>query len=466
MLFNRPEFHEPVVDGVRAIAVGWVLILHIVFFHFGAFPDRILEIFSSPSTQWIRQGVLGVDLFFVISGYLIGTILLKEYRKTNRINLRLFYARRFLRLTPVYVVVMCMGIYFLRNVPKSAILVDIAPSGNVEHAWTNLLYINNFVTVHKQYMVWCWSLAIEEQFYLIAPVFLLLVVGRSRRPLTWMLFLLLLSGFIRFAIIRAFDFVPPYNDRPDMHSWSLRFDVIYDKLHVRYGGLLAGVVGAYCSLFHREAVRRFFGDAGRATLTAISSLIVFGCVASTSFGAAWFESLPKPVSQLIDSHHRDLFSIGVLLIILVAIHGQGMLAATINRILSARVLYPISQLSYSIYLLHEMFMLWLFPKTTPILVQSFGLGPNGVLVVNGLGVSLLTVLTATLLYVGVERPCMELRKSRLLIRHLSRPEPEMVFQSYRSDGGLTLSTAHSNKGPEFMTGLITDCADAPIDVTH
>ena len=126
-LFNRPEFHDPVVDGIRAMAILWVFICHVVFFHFGTYPERVLEIFNSSFTQWIGQGALGVDLFFVISGFLIGTILLKELRNTSRIEMRRFYARRFLRLMPVYIVVRCM------EFRKSAWFVSIFPSRARKH---------------------------------------------------------------------------------------------------------------------------------------------------------------------------------------------------------------------------------------------------------------------------------------------------------------------------------------------
>jgi peptidoglycan/LPS O-acetylase OafA/YrhL len=132
ILWHRPASRESVIDGVRAIAILWVFVLHIVFFHFGTFPEKVQGIFASPWTQWMRQGTMGVDLFFVISGFLIGTILLREYAKTSKIDLRRFYARRFLRLIPVYVVVIFISIYFLQNIPKSAVLMDIAPSGNAE----------------------------------------------------------------------------------------------------------------------------------------------------------------------------------------------------------------------------------------------------------------------------------------------------------------------------------------------
>jgi peptidoglycan/LPS O-acetylase OafA/YrhL len=423
-LFDRPDFHEPVVDGIRAIAILWVFVLHVVFFHFGAFPDFVLGIFNSRATQWIGQGDLGVDLFFVISGFLIGTILLKELQRTGRIDFRRFYGRRFLRLIPVYTVVMILGVYFLRNIPKSAILLDIAPSGNVECAWANILYVNNFITIGKQYMGWCWSLAIEEQFYLIAPIFLLMVVGRMRRPITLMLLLLLASGIIRLAIIRTYDFVPPFNDPPDTPAWSLRFDVIYDKLHVRYAGLLAGVIGAYFSLYHKERMSSFFASAVRSNVIGVASLVTFWLVATMSFGADWFIRCPKLLAQTIHSHHRDIFSIAVIFIILIAIHGRGFLARLLKSMLSTRLLFPIAQLSYSVYLLHEMFMLWMFPKTTPWLTDTVGLTPSSVLFVNGVAVTILTFSVSSFLYVTVELPCMEFRKSKMFRRLFAKSELE------------------------------------------
>ena len=415
-LFERPAYHEPVLDGLRAIAVLWVFVYHIYFFHFGVFPEQIIEIFSSFSTQWIGQGDLGVDFFFVISGFLIGTILLKELNNTGCIQIRLFYARRFLRLIPVYVVVMGMGFYFMRNIPKSAVLLDIPPSGNIENAWANLLYVNNYLSITKQYMGWCWSLAIEEQFYLITPLFLLMVVGRSYRPLHWMLVLLLLSGIIRFLIIYRYDLGHAFNVPPDSPAWSFEFDVIYDKLHVRYAGLLSGVLGAYISIFHQELTEKCFGHSGRSTLIGTVSALIIGAIAFSSLGGQWFEGMPELLRKLIYAYYKDAFSIATLLMILVAIYGRGWLADLFKRLLSLKVLYPISQLSYSMYLVHEMYMLWLFPKTVPILSASWGLEPNSIILFDGVLVTLMTVLTAAVLYVTVERPCMEFRNTAIFKR--------------------------------------------------
>jgi peptidoglycan/LPS O-acetylase OafA/YrhL len=411
-LFIRPDSNEPAIDGLRAIAVLWVFFYHIFFFHFGAFPEKVEAIFTTFSTQWIGQGDLGVDLFFVISGFLIGTILLKELDNTGAIQIRLFYARRFLRLIPVYLVVMVMGIYFMRNIPKSAVLIEISPSGNIENAWTNLLYINNYLTISKQYMGWCWSLAIEEQFYIITPFFLLTVLKYSNRPLLWMLLLLFLSGIIRFSLIHEYNLGHAFNVPPDSPAWSFEFDTIYDKLHVRYAGLLAGVLGSYCSVYHSELLKSWLGgNSGRSTFIGLVSLLIVGFISFNSLGGGWYEELPELLQKLIYSHYKDIFSIATLLIILVAIYGKGSLARVLNKILSLNLLYPISQLSYSIYLIHEMYMLWLFPKTAPILSASWGLDPNSIILLDGTLVLLMTVLTAALLYVTVERPCLEFRNT-------------------------------------------------------
>lgn len=130
------------IDGVRAIAVIWVIIFHAWLFQYNDFQTVGDGIFDSPFLIWISKGDLGVDLFFVISGFLIGSILFKEYKRTQQINFKRFYARRFLRLMPVYVFSMILGVYFLN---------ETDPEG-WKDAWSNLLYINNFV--RNSYMGW------------------------------------------------------------------------------------------------------------------------------------------------------------------------------------------------------------------------------------------------------------------------------------------------------------------------
>jgi peptidoglycan/LPS O-acetylase OafA/YrhL len=118
-----------------------------VFFHVSTFPKEGRAILTGSFTGWIGRGDLGVDLFFTLSGFLMGSILFREYQKAGEIRFARFYARRFLRLIPVYGAVMLLGLYMLRNQHTS--LMHPTPSGNAEYLWANLLYVNNsFENLH------------------------------------------------------------------------------------------------------------------------------------------------------------------------------------------------------------------------------------------------------------------------------------------------------------------------------
>jgi peptidoglycan/LPS O-acetylase OafA/YrhL len=163
--------YRPGLDGLRAIAVAAVFLYH----------SRI---------DWMPGGFLGVDLFFVLSGYLITSLLLVEWDARNRIDLRRFWARRARRLLPALVVVvlaaLILGAIFARS--------DLARTRG--DAVSSLLYYTNWhlILANHSYFVrmgnpsllqHLWSLAVEEQFYLVWPLLLvpgLVLVGRRRLP--------------------------------------------------------------------------------------------------------------------------------------------------------------------------------------------------------------------------------------------------------------------------------------------
>ena len=159
------------LDGLRAISVIAVVWTHV----------------SGPHTlQLLNQGHKGVDLFFAISGFLVTTLLLREYRMTGRVSLRNFYMRRTLRIFPLYYAVLalyCLLVLFtLNGTPKAA------------QFWNNLpaflTYTSNwFVSSadggdHGVTFYFAWSLATEEQFYLFWPPLMLLILSRTKA--VWM----------------------------------------------------------------------------------------------------------------------------------------------------------------------------------------------------------------------------------------------------------------------------------------
>src|SRR6266699_2842936 len=149
---------QPGLDLLRALAIILVVIYHAGIFGF-ALPNH-----------WHRFGWVGVDLFFVLSGYLIGGQLLTPLARGRAINLRRFFSRRALRIMPAYFFV--LAVYFclpyLREFP------EISP------LWKFLISVQNIGLRGGTAFSHAWSLAIEDQFYLLLPL-ALVALNRSRR---------------------------------------------------------------------------------------------------------------------------------------------------------------------------------------------------------------------------------------------------------------------------------------------
>ncbi len=156
--------HQPGLDGLRAIAVVAIMFVHAGYLLAPAYSERMLP-----------GGFIGVDLFFALSGFLITTLLIEERAATGGTGLRAFYRRRALRLLPALVVVsLAHGAW--------ALSVGI----DVERELLSLLAIAFYVSNWVQAFGWqiasgmghTWSLAVEEQFYLLWPAVFLLIAGR------------------------------------------------------------------------------------------------------------------------------------------------------------------------------------------------------------------------------------------------------------------------------------------------
>src|SRR4051812_2027824 len=148
---------QPGLDLLRALAVVIVTIYHAALFGF-----------KTPG-QFDRFGWIGVDLFFVLSGYLIGGQLLAPVARREPIKFGRFFARRALRILPAYLAV--LAIYFL--LPAWREFPTISP------LWKFLLSVQNIGLRGGTSFSHAWSLAVEDQFYLLLPVIVLLL---ARRP--------------------------------------------------------------------------------------------------------------------------------------------------------------------------------------------------------------------------------------------------------------------------------------------
>lgn len=165
--------YVPALDGIRALAIAPVVLLHA--FH------------------WPSGGVLGVHMFFVLSGFLITTLLMQEWNAKGSISLRHFYYRRALRLVPALVVM--LAAYVVIQVARELVIEPQALdlSRALEAATLSGFYVSNILQgagyVMPIPLVALWSLATEEQFYLLWPLLLLIALrfGLKRRVIQWSL---------------------------------------------------------------------------------------------------------------------------------------------------------------------------------------------------------------------------------------------------------------------------------------
>jgi len=222
------------LDGLRGIAVWGVLVWHLISIPCIGSENQALREFGAT----LRIGRTGVDLFFVLSGFLIGGILLANREAKNYFSV--FYARRAFRIAPIYYLLVVPVLLNAGGLISFTILgTGIIP------AWTYALYLQNFwMAAHETYGgLWLnvtWSLAIEEQFYLVAPLIIRFTPVRFLPHLC-------LAGIV-FAMV----------GRPIAYFYTGSHYASYMLAPLRMDSLLLGILVAYLVKYHRNATFRIF----------------------------------------------------------------------------------------------------------------------------------------------------------------------------------------------------------------
>ena len=410
-LFIRPPGNFPVLDGFRALSMLMILVFHTFAIYCAVHPDvEMINMIEEGGLawSWAWNADKSVDIFFVISGFLISGILLRQIDRDGKIHMWNFYSRRFLRLSPAYwlaiLVYVLIGVYTLDDAGREMQKLD--------NLWANVLYVNNFLPYDQQAMNWTWTLAIEEQFYLLYPL-LLMFVMKFARPERWLWGLLGLSFVICFVVIVSDERIRSTPGSvlvtdPTFHAHH--FSVLYDNLYTRYGALLCGCLAAFYYFHHEAATKRFLNTPlghvlGWLSLACIVVLMVTP-VLSRDFDDWYWGNI------LYQTFSRNLFSGSLAYLILLCVE-KSYMSRVLNLILANRIWYPLAQLSYSMYLLHVL----------PI-VAMVSLGVNAMqkyperydythweaMCILTAYSSALTIFGALIFYLLIERPIMNLRK--------------------------------------------------------
>ena len=361
---TRPKSrYIPALDGLRTLAVVAVVLYHL-------------------NLTWAQGGLLGVTIFFVLSGYLITRLLLNEVAKTGRIDLKSFWIRRIRRLVPAVVTVVfvtCALCTIFNHVMLTKMRPDILPSLLFFNNWwqiaQNVSYFNALGDPSP--LTHFWSLAIEEQFYLIWPPLLFAMVSMHvSKPNTRRVVLGL-------AAVSALAMMVLYNPAADPSR-------VYYGTDTRVFSLLLGAWMAFipdrdlapARLAHRLGLNRLAGaakhgknaegkpgeKADEAAETAPAqpsalvrfwsspaSIDVLGVVGLV--GLAAMVALTNGYTAFQYRGGTLLCSILTLMVIAACVQPQGMVA----RALSAEPLVWVGKRSYSIYLWHYPLLLLMNP---------------------------------------------------------------------------------------------------------
>ena len=290
VLENR---HLPALDGLRAVAVGIVMIYH-------AGVDAV-------------PGDLGVTAFFVLSGFLITWLLLKEKERTGGISLRAFYLRRSLRIFPAYYVfvTVSMALDYVLDDPWNGLSIVTAVTYTVN-------YRNAFLG-HIGPIAHAWSLAVEEQFYLLWP-FLLILLSRKDKLRSGLLAIIV--GVCAWRSLLYLGLGAPGH-------------YVYNAFDTRFDSLAIG-----CLMAVLTKSPRFLAAASRAGSRAWYPLpvIVLIYVSRELIGQSW--------------HYSVGFTVDSLLMALVIVQLMQLSRAPGWRWLNARFVVWLGALSYPLYLWH------------------------------------------------------------------------------------------------------------------
>lgn len=360
---SKKTKYLPSIDSLRAIAVIAVIIYHI-------------------DANYLPGGFLGVDLFFVLSGYLISSLIIKEYKSTGTVNLYNFYVRRARRLLPAvyFMITVVLIIITLFNgvlLKKSYLdaLFGYIYSSNWWYIFHKLDYFDSFGS--QSPFKHLWSLAIEEQFYMFFPLIFLIFNRKSK------------SNNSNSKLNKNFIYVVLSLILVSLIAHILLFDInninrIYFGTDTRAFSLLVGVVGAILYPMDRLSERTTKKDNMIYSIVSlVSILVLIGIMIITSEYNTWL--------------YRGGFLL-VAIIGLIIIISSGRQYTFMSKLLSFKPFVFIGKISYSLYL-------WHFPilvVTTP--VSEIG-NPNLFYVTLRI---ILIFLVATGSYMFVETPIRKL----------------------------------------------------------
>ncbi|XP_034952182.1 nose resistant to fluoxetine protein 6-like [Chelonus insularis] len=343
------------LHGLRVLSLGWVVMVHTYLQVFSIAENKTLRTVTERNFmfQTISNATFSVDTFFFISGLLV-TILFyrsmglipsdkKNFFQSSASKFIIMILYRFIRLTPAYLFVLGINEISIKQAQATTVFSPVI----IDHItcekfwWRNALYLNSLYPRTEMCMLWSWYMANDTQFYVLGILLLLLSV-KYFKAVAIAVFLLIVSSWLTtFSIAYSNDYIARIQE-----PFAL-FDELYDKPWLRAGPYFVGTITGWMlfktnSELHTPA---WFKLIGWIVSSGIMLVVVYGLYPA---------NLTVTMSSFYAALGHTAWTIAVAFIVVQCCTGA---APIINSLLSLRILYPLSRLTYCAYLVHPVIMM-------------------------------------------------------------------------------------------------------------
>ncbi|MFN7115145.1 MAG: acyltransferase family protein [Alphaproteobacteria bacterium] len=370
MTYN-PAQRLPGLEGLRALAIMLVFLRHNSYF----FLEKQGKV-AEPAWLWnfMLNGWIGVDLFFVLSGYLISASLLRIHQH----DWKLYAQKRFLRIAPAYVVVLALCV-------TGAFPFYLVPSESLSwRIFYHLLFLQDYFPANINVVFW--SLGVEEKFYIVAPFLVLFLAGRGEKKSPYRLIFWIVGLIATGALLRIFSFL-----LANPQNYAAFFESARAPFHANWETLLLGV-----------AIAIWQKKKGAATLSQGRNSFYAGLAAMILLVVS--HEMMETIG-LFDATLQPIIVAGCAALLVFSV-----VAGYNSRLLDNRVAQYLSRISYSFYLVH-------FPLA-PMAYHLWSALDVGSFMLYTLGYFCISLIAATTLHFSIEKPFLDI-KSRLSTQALT-----------------------------------------------
>ncbi|XP_043254228.1 nose resistant to fluoxetine protein 6-like [Colletes gigas] len=357
ILSTEPPARESLtcLHGLRVLSLGWVVMVHTYLQVYAIAENKTLRTVTERNFmfQTISNATFSVDTFFFISGLLVTILFYRSsgslksdsdtFLKTcfNKFIIMVLY--RFIRLTPAYLYVLGINEIAIKQAHARTVFSPVI----IDHItcdkfwWRNALYINSLYPRTEMCMLWSWYMANDTQFYVLGILLLLLSIKYLKAIAFTVLFVIVSSWFTTFFVAYSNDYVARIQE-----PFAL-FDELYDKPWLRAGPYFVGIITGYI-LFKTNCKLKL-----PLIARTIGWLLSGGVMFSVVYGL-YPGNLTVGLSSVYVALGHTAWAMGISFIVIQCCTGS---ARMIDSLLSLRLIYPLSRLTYCAYLVHPVIMM-------------------------------------------------------------------------------------------------------------